>query len=43
MIYVCGDSFNTSDKDYPNQSWYDKFSTLVNSVVFRLSDWMDKV
>ena len=30
MIYVCGDSFNTSDKDYPNQSWYDKFSTLVN-------------
>ena len=32
MIYVCGDSFNTSDKDYPNQSWYDKFSTLVNSV-----------
>jgi hypothetical protein len=29
MIYVCGDSFNTSDKDYSGQSWYDKFSKLT--------------
>ena len=29
MIYVCGDSFNTSDTDYPGQSWYDKFSKLT--------------
>lgn len=31
MIYVCGDSFNTSDTDYPGQSWYDKFANLASA------------
>lgn len=31
MIYICGDSFNTSDKDYPGQSWYDKFANLASA------------
>jgi hypothetical protein len=31
MIYVCGDSFNTSDTDYPGQSWYDKFANLAGA------------
>ena len=36
-VYVCGDSFNTSDEDYPGLSWYDKFSAKVTGAVINLS------
>lgn len=36
-VYVCGDSFNTSDKNYPGLSWYDKFSAKITRNVINLS------
>jgi len=31
MIYICGDSFCTSDKDYPNiQPWHEQLDNVVN-------------
>ena len=35
--YVCGDSFNTTDADYPGQSWYEKFVNLTDNNVTNLS------
>ncbi|CAB4133694.1 hypothetical protein UFOVP257_416 [uncultured Caudovirales phage] len=29
-VYICGDSFGTSDPDYPNMSWSDKLIELID-------------